>query len=377
MWMLYSLQGTLYSRGSLISQTLLAVIMIVSIYYCIYANLKYKLPTPLKILTVLLFAWTICSFITSISGISVRKHDLLKTIYMSQLPIYVFYVFSRKKILYETNIKIWFFVFMIMAFISYFESRYLGLQEAAAKVNTGDDITNNAGYVILSLLPLLPLFHRKPFIQYLLLFICMLYVLLGFKRGAIISGLICSVWMFFRSFRDRGNSKAKKNITRIFMTLITIIAIVLVIQSLLSTSSYFNTRIEKTLQGDFSGRSEMYDAFFNYYINQTNMFHFLFGNGADATVKIGGHHAHNDWLEIAIDNGLIVLFLYAFYWISLFIKFFKGKKDSIYTMMMGMFIIIYFLKSFFSMSYLNTTLYATCALGYALANYEPQNAFVR
>ena len=97
---------------------------------------------------------------------------------------------------------------------------------------------------------------------------------------------------------------------------------------------------------------------------------FLFGNGAYGTIQLYFNYAHNDWLEIAIDNGLIVLILYAAFWISLIAMLFKGKRGTTTTLMLGMFIIIYFIRTMISMSYNSISLYAACALGYALAYYE-------
>ena len=139
------------------------------------------------------------------------------------------------------------------------------------------------------------------------------------------------------------------------------------INTLLENSDYFNTRIEKTLEGDTSSRNELYGVFLNHYLRETNIWRFLFGNGADATIKISTNYAHNDWLEIAINNGAVMLVLYLIYWIVLFRTARKAKGNAVCFMMLNLYFIIYFLKSWFSMSYASIPIYASSALGYALA----------
>ena len=137
------------------------------------------------------------------------------------------------------------------------------------------------------------------------------------------------------------------------------------------TDDYFVFRLEQTLEGNTSGRDDIYNQYYDFFANQTNIFNYLFGNGAYATLKVFDNYAHNDWLEIAIDNGLIIVSIFAIYWVSLILYFFKNRRvDRTMSSMLALFILIYFIKSFFSMSYDQTPPFASCALGYALAYLE-------
>jgi hypothetical protein len=93
----------------------------------------------------------------------------------------------------------------------------------------------------------------------------------------------------------------------------------------------------------------------------------FFGSGANATLSISSLYAHNDWLEIAINQGVFGLIIYFFYWIM----FFRECSSKSYTpyarLAMQLLFIIYFMKTFFSMSYNDMTVGATLVLGYCLA----------
>ncbi len=377
LWIVYSLQGTLYLSGSWTSRLLLVVLVAVSLFFYCYANIKFKLPTAMRILSVLVLAWSFYGIQpiligTGTTAFPVLSYSYLRAIYISILPIYSFYVFVKKGLLDENAIKRWFFVFLITAIINYFQ-----YQNDALVNSLDDEITNNVGYAFLSLLPLLPLFCKKPIIQYGLLAICFYFILIGFKRGAIFAGVLCTVWMVFRTLKEVQLGGRRHSLRRIVLVLIVLISIslgVVFVRDLLVSSDYFVYRLEKTLEGSSSNRDLLYSFFFSHFIHETNPIKFLFGNGAYGTIKLYFNFAHNDWLEIAIDNGLVVLVLYASYWISLISMLLKGKRESVASLMLGMFIIIYLIRTMISMSYNSISLYAACALGYSLANYEQRRS---
>ena len=376
LWTVYELQGTLYAHGNIISVSALFIIIIMSLYLFFYSNIHYKLPTPLKILSILIIVWTVYGlepilFGTGQTAFFVQPFSYLKGIFVSLLPIYAFYYFSKKGFLTEDILRWLFMLFLILAVFNFYDYKETVL--ASVEGDT-EEVTNNAGYVVVSLLPLLPIFWRRPLWQYALLGICLFFVLLGMKRGAIIGGAICAIWMMWNSFRqDRNEGKNKRRklfYIRVLATIVILSAVVYAVQYMLNTSDYFNLRLQETIEGNYSGREDMYGTYFNWFVNQNGVFKILFGNGANATLRFFSNYAHNDWLEILINNGLITSIIYAAYWISLIAMLVKGKRGSTTMLMLGCFVIIYLLKTMVSMSYNSTTVYAACAAGYALANYQ-------
>lgn len=366
---LYVLQGTLYASGGSLSRLLLAIRLIISVYFFFVANLQYKLPKVLKILSVLIVGWVLYGSLSLMSGPVVNwisPYYYLRNILDSLLPIYVFYVFAKRGQLTDRILAGWLYVFVIVGIAQFY--RYSNLYQQKTEQ---EEYTNNAGYMILSILPLLPLLNRRPLVQYSLLALMMFYVLQGFKRGAIIAGSLSSMFFFIENYFIHRKTKTGVDFKQIFRVLLTIglvIASVYVVQLVMSSSDYFIKRLEDSMEGNSSGRDDIYSTYYFWFINQSNPFQFLFGNGGDATLRIFGQYAHNDWLEIAINNGFMMLILYAIYWFLLIRETFKiRKKDSIAFMMMGMFVIIYFFRAFVSMSYNDISVYAASALGYALA----------
>ncbi len=375
---LYFLQGSIYEVGSLLGRILLVAVIGISLYYWVYAMTKMQLPKPLRILSFILVIWTLYGVYPILFGMGRVAFDIapfyvLKGQYMSMLPIFTFYVFVKKGWLTEKMVQKWTIVFILVAIASYYSNQARLLQEALGRGSRREEFTNNAGYVVVSVMCLIPLFWRKPLGQYIMLGICMLYVFLGMKRGAILAGVVCSFWIIIQSFKSNKKSVGKasrKQVTRLVLTIVLIAGAVYAIQGFMTSSDYFNERLERTLSGDSSGRDAIYEGFYKHIIHETSPIKLLFGNGAFGTLQIGSNFAHNDWLEIAIDNGLVMVLIYAVYWISLFVMMFKSNRSAPTTLMLGSFIIIYFIKSFISMSYSDITPYAACAYGYALANYE-------
>ena len=383
LWVIYGLQGSLYAHGNYISVGALALVMVMSLYYFVYAIIHYKLPKPLKILSLLIAIWTLYGlepilFGTGQTAFFIQPFSYLKNIYMSLLPIFVFYVFSMKGFITEDRLRWLFVLFLIIAIFNFYDYQASAL---TAFEGEREEVTNNAGYVVVSLLPLLPVFWRRPILQYILLGVCLLFALMGMKRGAIVSGFLCSIWMILVSFRqdkyERSGKRGGHNFIRLLATIAIVGAFVYVVQYLLSTSDYFSQRVSSTIEGDYSGRESIYGTYFTWFINQTDVIRLLFGNGADATLRYFTNYAHNDWLEILIDNGVIVALVYGAYWISMIVMLLKGKRGSTAMLMFGCFVIIYLLKTFFSMSYNSVTVYAACAIGYAFANFQSRRSNVK
>lgn len=381
LFLLYFLQGSLYESGGVIGRLLLVFVILFSLYFWVYAMMRMKLPKPLKILSFLVVVWTIYGIEPILFGVgdlavSIPSFYVLKKQYTSLLPIFTFYVFVKNGWLTEAMVKKWTFVFIIVAVASFFAYQNKILQDALERGSRREEFTNNAGYIVLSVIPLLPLFWEKPTLQYTMLGICIWFVLIAYKRGAIAIGIISSLWLIYHSFKvniSQEKITLRQQIVRLVLTVVIIVGAIYAIRTMMSSSSYFVERLERTLEGDSSGRDSIYSRFFNHFINETNVIRFLFGNGAFGTLKFGSNFAHNDWLEIAIDNGLVLIIVYAIYWISLFVMFFKGKRNSPTTLMFGTFVIIYFSKTLFSMSYNEVSPYAACAFGYALAKFDFQD----
>lgn len=374
---LYNLQGILYPSGSFISQSILGIIIIISCYYFTYLNLKYKVNYFFKALNYLLAMFTLYGIILllnrneiiimSDSWRIVPNYYYLKNIYFSLLPIYAFFIFSKKGFLPERKMQKLTFLFLLIVFLNYLRFHNEAILRADLAGYSIEEVTNNIGYEFLALLPFVFLFDKKHYIKFLLLIFLVVFILMCMKRGAIMISSIVCLWIFYISYR---NALKKQKIFLILLFLLFITSIIYYINYMLISSDYFNERIESTLAGDASAREDYYPQLINYIFYGTSFFQFLFGAGAYATIDVIGNLAHNDWLEIAVNQGLLGVFIYLFFWISFYktVNSLKGnyKDHNCYAMLVSIFIIV-FLKTLFSMSYGSMSLYTAIGLGYCLS----------
>ena len=131
-------------------------------------------------------------------------------------------------------------------------------------------------------------------------------------------------------------------------------------------------RIEDTLSGNSSGRDNLYTFFWNYFTENADFTHYLLGRGANGTLEIYYNYAHNDWLEIAVNQGLLGIIIYAFYWFC-FYKTWKHAKNIDSKTILVLTALIFFAKTLFSMSYADMSYVSTSVLGYALATVNKTN----
>ena len=174
LWCLYSLQGTLYASGSIISQGILAILLAISLFFVIYANAKFEMPPYMKALNVMLTMFTVYGVSLILSGETlmvkegymgaVSNKDYIKSIFISCMPIYTFFVLTKIGLLTDEVIRKWIPVFIFVAIAAYFENQNANLAKAEEVMSTQEEFTNNTGYMFLAIIPLL-FFVKKPFVQ--------------------------------------------------------------------------------------------------------------------------------------------------------------------------------------------------------------------
>lgn len=293
------------------------------------------------------------------TNIRIRSFLYLLQITESLLPVFVFYYYSKLGVLnkkYMTK--------NILLFLSFIVISYIINWQRIQMLTESEEVTNNSGYLVLSFFPMLAFLKMKSARQYLLFGFCTLLIFFAMKRGAILISVVCLLVYFIYLFKEsRGVNFWKVAI----IFLIAIAAINYTYDYLLNSSAYFQLRVENTMEGDSSGRDLIFDFFYNYFINETDTKEFLFGLGANATLDIYGQYAHNDWLEIAINQGCLGLIIHLAYWISFLLLCRKKNDDPQVKAALIMLFSIYFLKTLFSMSYRDYTLYSSMAFGYCIA----------
>lgn len=373
-YLVYNLQGLLYPSGSIISRFFLFLYITISLWYYFKLLLNYKLPSLLKATNVfflLLVVYGLFEFVSGDiviikeSGSVVNRWEYLKSLLVSFPPIFVFYYFSKTGKLTLSSLKKWSFVFLV--FVSLYFYRFH--QDALIRLSQSridDGVVNNGSYLFLSLLPLSLILKDKPILQLFYITYCLLFIILSAKRGAILIAFVCILLIAYYSFRS---SSIKQKSWTIFASAILLFALYFFIQRFVLSSDFFVYRIESTLEGGSSVRRELYSFFYHHFISESDPLRFLFGNGANTTIRIGYNYAHNDWLEIAINQGLLGLTCYLFFWIS-FIRTLIRMEKSENRFALFLLAVILFFMSIVSMAYANINLYMAIILGFSLYSCE-------
>lgn len=371
LWILYYLQELLKIVG-VIAQSILVILIVMSIYAFIKVNMLFRVGPYLKWLNIMLFVITIYGLIQFFNGFALYPDEFniktglqfsyIQRIYSSVLPIFAFYYFTRKGDISEKNMNAIFFVLFSFSILMYYENFLL-----VSKKTGQDEITNNMGYRFVPLIPMLTLVKMKDIWRCLILVLIIGFIITAMKRGAILVGAISLLLYIFHHLKVRST----KRFIYIFVLSIVMLGFIsLYLMNLYETSEYFNTRLQKTLEGDTSSREWIYSHYLEYFLYKTTNFQFLFGCGADATFFKLGEFAHNDWLEFAVDQGAIGVVFYMVYWI-VFVKEWREYQGSLkYKQVLGDTIILYFIVSWFSMSFDGMPVAATLCIGCCLAQNE-------
>ena len=229
-----------------------------------------------------------------------------------------------------------------------------------------EEFTNNSGYLFLAIIPLL-LLLKKTFVQYLLLLLCVIFIVAAMKRGAILI-LMISLPFFFH-YTLKGISLTKKILVFSLIAASVLVAVYYV-SYMMETSDYFNARIDQTIEGDASNREDMYPHLLRQIFYFATPLQFLFGRGAWATLEVSNNFAHNDWLEIGVNQGLLGVVMYLIYWVSFFVSVKRLNCNTLERKALTVLMVILFVKTMFSMSYDSIPIYMTLCIGYCMSHYK-------
>ena len=368
LWCLYYLQGT-FGISETMSQALLGIVLIMSAFHFFRAHLM-GMSKQLRWLDILVIMFIIYGIVGIISGNVINVGGMtnvvyIKNIVISFLPIYSFYYYTQKGDVYSSRLFAWTIALLVVYILSFINHRIEGNNNLMlAALNNIDEGTNNAGYLVVSLIPLLIYLNKHSIIQYSVLALIMLFTISSMKRGAIIVGAFMMIVLILSSIKK---SKTGHNVVILILLVVVVFVGVRYIEYILTTSDFFNLRLQMTLEGDTSTRDDIYSFFFHYFLNQTSIISFLVGSGANATAQISGLFAHNDWLEIAIDQGILGVCVYLAYWISLIKSWRTTSFDKSVFLSFGLTLLYMFFRTLVSMSFLMIPLSCTIVLGYGLA----------
>lgn len=94
------------------------------------------------------------------------------------------------------------------------------------------------------------------------------------------------------------------------------------------------------------------------------------GGGANYTLTVSNNYAHNDWIEILVNQGILGIFVFFMYWKSFFRTAFRTNLDKTCSIVIKMIFIGYFAKTMFSMSYTDYNIMVNLCLGYCISRID-------
>lgn len=365
----YSAQGALYPTGSIISQAALFILLAISGLFFVKTlllknnkNLFYNSWTALLLLNIFGFILT--------GDISNPLHfGMLKGILISLLTFYPFYYLSQKKILKSKHLIIFLLIVLPVAVLNFYFNQE---QKLINRLSENTDIVNNAAYRFVNLIPFIFLLNKKKIISIVCILVIIFFIIQGAKRGAIITGFI-GVSLYLYYFLKYGNYKNK--IIKYSIGITVIIALGIISYSLLTNNEFVIERMTLLNEGGTSGRDYIYSSIVKAWYNSDNLVHIILGGGfANSLNLTGGSYAHNDWLELLSNFGLLGVTIYLLLFYSGYTLTKSNQiKDNIKILLITI-LIMWFLITLFSMAYTATGGYLrTILLGYLLGQIQFNN----
>lgn len=294
------------------------------------------------------------------------SYTYLQSYLASFLPVFLFYKYLKEGYLNENRLKSYILLFLIVAIWGYFKYERETIARLRQAGSSREEITNNAGYEFLALIPITFFYYKKPIFQYSLLCVCLLFIVMAMKRGPILIGVFCFVWALILNVKAAENRK-QRYATILFGLIIILIGIAYVVYQL-NNSEYFNHRLESTKEGNMSRRDILYIGAIDLIFNDSSIIHLLIGRGAWATFRYLGNAAHQDWLEIGVCNGFVGILIFVNFCITFLFTIIKLNTilpKQIYSSLLMVFFIFIF-KTMFSMSLSYMPYYQSVLISFCL-----------
>ena len=367
---LFGLKSILYGAGSLISVIVSYTFVAFTLVFAV-ASLSTNIPKLLKIylcLIITLFFYGIVllingdTIVIQSTGATTGGFQYLYPIIMSNLPIFSSYYLSKKQMVSETHLRYWFYIFLVMSILVFYN--YQQNKIASVTGNSfSDDVVNNQAYLFAGIIPMLCLFDKQRIIQYMGIGICFFFLIIGMKRGAILTGTIEIVILLYYTLQSSSN---RRKILIIIFILFLFLGACFFLRDMFLTNDFFSARYYSTIEGDSSNRDVISSRMVDFIINGMNLPQFLFGCGAQSTVKMFVDYAHNDWLELMINQGLLGVSFYLFYFIY-FIKTIRRTNKGQNKIALILVFTALIIPTFFSMSYSSISFPLAFYYGYNVA----------
>lgn len=299
-----------------------------------------------------------------VEGIRLSPFSFLSETLRCVLPIFTFYYYNISGKFNRDKLIFWIPLFVIFAVVLYFLNR----QSMMVMFNR-EDLVNNSGYIVLTVIPLVAFLPNKQILRYLYLLTLSLIVFSSVKRGAILCCILC---IFLYTVDSIKTTSPKKRWLILGVSVGAILSVYYLFNAFVEQNAFFAERLDDFLSGESSGRDYLYSKLYENLKNR-DLLDTLFGTGAYTTVFVVGKYAHNDWLEIATCMGAVGVVGYLYYWIKVFKQYKIMPLKSDVKLAFLLLFSTAFAKTLFSMSFNDIHPITACIIGFCVSQYSNNN----
>lgn len=287
------------------------------------------------------------------------------------LPLSLYTCLGVNKVMTDRFFTFAGIVLLIAAILQYYHAERLALLKL--EVDNDTDITNNASVAFLMLLPMTFLMKNK-IQQWITLFVCLFFIISSAKRGNILAAVIPVVLFVYSMLKE-----SRHFVIRIVLVLALIVGGSFVTYRWIVKNDYLMYRIEKTQEGNSSSRDVIYAAAWHAWYDSDDFSNLLLGQGFDRVLQLETtyhNRAHNDWLEVLVNYGLLGVILYLIVFITLTLQVFRIKSFEIKMAFISG-LLIWFFKTLYSMGFTEETLsLAMISMGTVLGRYKTDGCVI-
>jgi len=343
--LIYFTQSIIFNDESNIGKGILAIMMFVNVvFFAKTVRLPHK-PAIVNSISVFLILNTVY-YLIGVSFLNLvapaQSFQIYKTILLALSCIYPLFYWSSK----GYDLKKITLLFGILYFIAiYYYSLKIMFDKSIEEVN-------NIGYHYLNFIPFVLLIPRRTYLKIALCVGLNLLIVFSAKRGAIIT--MGFVDLVFFTYLLRSKELSTNLFVKVLLCIVLTCAGAFVLK-VIQKNAFVMERFEQLETGHSSGRDKIYASLIDNWVNNYDAVQQIIGGGfckVPTVNTLKGVYAHNDWLELITDLGLLGVIVYISVIANMFRVVYKTQNFQL-KYLAGIISIIWLIKSFFSMSYLD------------------------
>lgn len=232
-------------------------------------------------------------------------------------------------------------IFFVIIFFFYVCISFYA-QTNIAETRGQEHIVLNYSYNIISFVPIFLLLFNNKKVRIFLIATVIIMSFFSYKRGPL---LILPVMYFVYVMTD--SRQKGSSVTGKIILLVIFCVLAFIIADNIS-GGYLSNRFSKSELSNGSNRADMWIFAWND-IKQRDFFALFIGKGSGSSIKLLSSGCHNEWLEFLFSFGIIGVFLYSFFGITLTKRYLYLRKHlSEYAGIYGTQVVFFWMVGLFS-----------------------------